>query len=154
MFALRHAALLCRHSVANPFGTSSLFSYELNLAFSLWFADRPPTRYDQAKPLLRPHLSAELHLELRRYGVITIPNPRGRIFTSFAQLSAQLRPSQRFEPFLEKVLGHASEPLGRASFPLVQYSSALAVTFSSLSSPVLTAYSRAGRDALINHFTR
>jgi glutamate-1-semialdehyde 2,1-aminomutase len=51
--------------------------------FSLWFASRPPTRYDQARPLLRPDLSAELHLELRRRGVVTIPSGWGRIFTSF-----------------------------------------------------------------------
>lgn len=56
--------------------------------FSLWFADRPPTRYDQAKPLIRADLSAALHLELRRHGVVTIPSPWGRIFTSFAHSAA------------------------------------------------------------------
>jgi glutamate-1-semialdehyde 2,1-aminomutase len=56
--------------------------------FSLWFAERPPTRYEQAKALQRPSLAAELHLELRRHGVVTIPGGWGRIFLSFAHGSA------------------------------------------------------------------
>jgi glutamate-1-semialdehyde 2,1-aminomutase len=52
--------------------------------FSLWFADRSPTRYGEAKSLIRAEFSAALHLELRRQGVVTIPSPWGRIFTSFA----------------------------------------------------------------------
>jgi len=56
--------------------------------FSLWFAAKPPTRYDAAKPLIRADLSSELHLELRREGVVTIPSPWGRIFTSFAHSAA------------------------------------------------------------------
>ena len=56
--------------------------------FSLWFADKPPTRYDQAKPLVWPDFSAELHLELRRQGVVTIPSPWGRVFTTFAHNAA------------------------------------------------------------------
>ena len=56
--------------------------------FSLWFADRPPTRYAQAKALARPDYSTELHLELRRQGVVTIPSPWARIFTSFVHSAA------------------------------------------------------------------
>lgn len=56
--------------------------------FSLWFAATPPTRYEEAKPLIRAELSAELHLELRRQGVVTIPSGWGRIFTSFAHGAA------------------------------------------------------------------
>jgi glutamate-1-semialdehyde 2,1-aminomutase len=56
--------------------------------FSLWFADRPPTRYAQAKTLTRPDYSTELHLELRRQGVVTIPSPWARIFTSFVHGAA------------------------------------------------------------------
>lgn len=52
--------------------------------FSLWFTDRIPTRYDHAKSLVRADLSAQLHLELRRNGVVTIPSAWGRIFVSFA----------------------------------------------------------------------
>jgi glutamate-1-semialdehyde 2,1-aminomutase len=52
--------------------------------FSLWFADRPPTRYDHGKSLIRADRSAEMHLELRRNGVVTIPGGWGRIFVSFA----------------------------------------------------------------------
>jgi glutamate-1-semialdehyde 2,1-aminomutase len=52
--------------------------------FSLWFADKAPTRYVQAKALIRAELSAELHLELRRNGVVTIPGGWGRVFLSFA----------------------------------------------------------------------
>ena len=42
-------------------------------------AKRPPTRYAQAKTLTRPDYSTELHLELRRQGVVTIASPWGRI---------------------------------------------------------------------------
>ncbi len=52
--------------------------------FSLWLSDRPPTTYDEAKAALRPDLSARLHLELRRRGVVTIPGGWGRVFLSFA----------------------------------------------------------------------
>ncbi len=52
--------------------------------FSLWFADRVPTRYDHGKSLIRAEQSAQLHLELRRNGVVTIPSGWGRIFVSFA----------------------------------------------------------------------
>lgn len=52
--------------------------------FSLWFSARPPRTYDEAKAALRPDLSARLHLELRRQGVVTIPGGWGRMFLSFA----------------------------------------------------------------------
>jgi glutamate-1-semialdehyde 2,1-aminomutase len=52
--------------------------------FSLWFADAVPTRYDHAKTLIRADQSAQLHLALRRNGVVTIPSGWGRIFVSFA----------------------------------------------------------------------
>lgn len=52
--------------------------------FSLWFSTQPPKTYDEAKAALRPDLSARLHLELRRQGVVTIPGGWGRIFLSFA----------------------------------------------------------------------
>jgi glutamate-1-semialdehyde 2,1-aminomutase len=52
--------------------------------FSLWFSPEAPTRYEQAKNLLRPEASAALHLALRRLGVVTIPGGWGRIFLSFA----------------------------------------------------------------------
>lgn len=52
--------------------------------FSLWFSERPPKTYDEAKTALRPEISARLHLELRRQGVVTIPGGWGRIFMSFA----------------------------------------------------------------------
>lgn len=52
--------------------------------FSLWFSERPPATYEEAKKALRPDLSARLHLELRRRGVVTIPGGWARMFMSFA----------------------------------------------------------------------
>jgi glutamate-1-semialdehyde 2,1-aminomutase len=52
--------------------------------FSLWFADSVPTRYEHAKTLIRADQSAQLHLALRRNGVVTIPSGWGRVFVSFA----------------------------------------------------------------------
>lgn len=58
--------------------------------FSLWFAARPPARYDAAKRLIRPEFSHELHLELRRQGVLTIPGGWGRLFMSFVHSPADI----------------------------------------------------------------
>jgi len=52
--------------------------------FSLWFAATPPATYTAAKPLIRPQVALDLHLALRRHGVVTIPGGWGRIFLSFA----------------------------------------------------------------------
>lgn len=66
--------------------------------FSLWFTERPPTTYAEAKQALRPDLSARLHLELRRRGVVTIPGGWGRIFLSFAHTQDDLeRTAAAFE---------------------------------------------------------
>ncbi|MCZ8185671.1 MAG: aminotransferase class III-fold pyridoxal phosphate-dependent enzyme [Beijerinckiaceae bacterium] len=66
--------------------------------FSLWFSERPPASYDEAKQALRPDLSARLHLELRRRGVVTIPGGWGRIFLSFAHTQDDLdRTAAAFE---------------------------------------------------------
>lgn len=68
-----------------PVATSGLGS-----VFSLWFAPQAPTRYAQARALLRPALSLELHAALRREGVVTLPSGWGRMFLSFAHGDAEL----------------------------------------------------------------
>lgn len=80
-----------RAAIAAAFAESGLTisTSGIGSVFSLWFDERPPTRYDQAKPLIRTDFSAELHLELRRQGVVTIPSPWGRIFTSFVHGNAE-----------------------------------------------------------------
>lgn len=59
--------------------------------FSLWLADTPPKTYAQAKTIVNPSFAAELHLELRRRGVVTIPGGGwGRHFVSFVHDQASL----------------------------------------------------------------
>ncbi|MCB1377364.1 MAG: aminotransferase class III-fold pyridoxal phosphate-dependent enzyme [Alphaproteobacteria bacterium] len=60
----------------------------IDSVFSLWFADHAPASYAEALPLVRPELSLELHLEMRRNGVLTIPGAWSRIFLSFAHAQA------------------------------------------------------------------
>jgi glutamate-1-semialdehyde 2,1-aminomutase len=52
--------------------------------FSLWFGDEAPTDYDTARKLADPERSMQLHLALRRHGVLAMPSPYGRIYTTFA----------------------------------------------------------------------
>jgi glutamate-1-semialdehyde 2,1-aminomutase len=52
--------------------------------FSLWFAGEAPTDYDTARKLADPERSMQLHLALRRHGVLAMPSPYGRIYTTFA----------------------------------------------------------------------
>jgi glutamate-1-semialdehyde 2,1-aminomutase len=75
-----------RAAIKAAFGQSGITvsTSGIGSVFSLWFADQVPTRYDQAKSLIRIEQSAQLHLELRRNGVVTIPSAWGRIFVSFA----------------------------------------------------------------------
>ena len=58
----------------------------LDSVFSLWLADKAPTRYAEATALVRLEVSRDLHLELRRQGVLSIPGLAawGRVFMSFA----------------------------------------------------------------------
>ena len=52
--------------------------------FSLWFAPTPPTSYEAAHQLADVDRAMALHLALRAAGVLTMPSPWGRIYTSFA----------------------------------------------------------------------
>lgn len=58
--------------------------------FSLWFSDRPPARYEDALPLINPALALELHLHLRRRGVVTVAGGWARIFVSFAHGESEI----------------------------------------------------------------
>jgi glutamate-1-semialdehyde 2,1-aminomutase len=60
--------------------------------FSLWFSAEAPTRYAAAKNLVKHDIARELHLELRRRGILTIPGlgAWGRIFMSFAHTDAEI----------------------------------------------------------------
>ena len=52
--------------------------------FSLWFAPEAPTDYDAAQRVADPRLSHDLHLALRRHGLLVMPSPYGRLYVSFA----------------------------------------------------------------------
>jgi glutamate-1-semialdehyde 2,1-aminomutase len=52
--------------------------------FSIWFAEQAPTSYTQALATADGARSLMLHLELRRAGVIVMPSPYGRLYTTFA----------------------------------------------------------------------
>jgi glutamate-1-semialdehyde 2,1-aminomutase len=56
----------------------------LDSAFSIWFCPERPRTYAEAIKLVDPARSIELHLGLRRTGVMTMPYPWGRLFLSFA----------------------------------------------------------------------
>jgi glutamate-1-semialdehyde 2,1-aminomutase len=87
-FLKRGEALRAEITAAFAEAGMTLSTSGIDSVFSLWFADRVPTRYLPAKASIRPDLSAELHLEMRRHGVVTIPSPWGRIFMSFAHSAA------------------------------------------------------------------
>jgi glutamate-1-semialdehyde 2,1-aminomutase len=85
--ALRKGIVQAFAHEANQTVTSGLDS-----VFSLWFSVEPPTRYAAAKILARHEVSRELHLELRRQGVLSIPGlgAWGRVFMSFAHADTDI----------------------------------------------------------------
>lgn len=68
-----------------PFCTSGFGS-----VFTPWFTERPPTTYEQALAAQRPDRAMDLHLALRRAGVIHMPSSWGRLFLSAAHDEAAL----------------------------------------------------------------
>lgn len=75
-----------RASIARSFAAAGL---ELSTSgygtvFSLWHAPEPPTTYDGAERLADAERALSLHLRLRHEGVLTMPSPWGRIYTSFS----------------------------------------------------------------------
>ena len=52
--------------------------------FSIWFADEVPNDYETAARLADPERSLQLHLELRRHGLLVMPSAYGRLYLSFA----------------------------------------------------------------------
>jgi glutamate-1-semialdehyde 2,1-aminomutase len=52
--------------------------------FGYWFAERPPRDYAEGVRLLRPHIWSEVHMALRRQGVMTKPGAWGRSLLSTA----------------------------------------------------------------------
>jgi glutamate-1-semialdehyde 2,1-aminomutase len=52
--------------------------------FGYWFADKPPRDYAEGVKLLRPNMWSEVHMALRRHGVMTKPGAWGRSLLSTA----------------------------------------------------------------------
>ena len=52
--------------------------------FSIWPSERPPATYDRAAGEVDQRFSTELHLALRRHGVLVMPSAFGRLYLSFA----------------------------------------------------------------------
>lgn len=55
-----------------------------DMVFTTWFAAAAPRSYEEALAIADPEKSLRLHLELRRAGLISMPQPFGRHFLSFA----------------------------------------------------------------------
>lgn len=56
--------------------------------FTLWFDKEAPTTYETAAAIAQPEQSLALHFALRREGLITMPQPFGRFYVSFAHDAA------------------------------------------------------------------
>lgn len=82
---LRDILLSACTSAGLPASTSGT-----DTVFTLWFADAPPRLYETAAALARPDLTMDLHMALRRQGVLTMPQPFGRFYLSFAHDDAVL----------------------------------------------------------------
>jgi len=52
--------------------------------FTLWFNDAPPRLYETATAIAKPQRTMDLHLALRRQGVVCMPQAYGRFYLSFA----------------------------------------------------------------------
>ena len=52
--------------------------------FAVWFASEAPADYEAAHRAIDPEKSLALHIELRRRGVLVMPSPYGRSYTTFA----------------------------------------------------------------------
>jgi len=50
--------------------------------FGYWFTDKPPRDYAEGVKLLRPNIWSEVHMALRRHGVMTKPGAWGRSLLS------------------------------------------------------------------------
>lgn len=58
--------------------------------FAIWFAEAPPATYADAIALADSARSLQLHLALRRRGVIVLPSPFGRHYVTFAHDDAAM----------------------------------------------------------------
>ena len=58
--------------------------------FSLWFTDRMPRNYDEAKTKVRPEATKRVSDTLRRHGVVSLPSPWGRYFISLAHGDSEM----------------------------------------------------------------
>ncbi|WP_459616515.1 aspartate aminotransferase family protein [Bordetella sp. 2513F-2] len=56
--------------------------------FSIWPKNLAPTRYEDAARQASMQFSTELHLALRKHGVLVMPSPYGRLYISFAHDAA------------------------------------------------------------------
>lgn len=52
--------------------------------FSIWPSHHAPTHYADAAHMTHAQFSHELHLSLRKHGVLVMPSPYGRLYISFA----------------------------------------------------------------------
>ena len=50
--------------------------------FGMWFASTAPADYEAAHRVADPDASSALHLALRRHGVLAMPSPYGRLYTT------------------------------------------------------------------------
>lgn len=58
--------------------------------FSLWFTDKAPHTYDEAKAKVRPEAMKHVSDTLRRNGVVALPSVWGRYFISLAHGDAEM----------------------------------------------------------------
>ncbi len=58
--------------------------------FSLWFTDKAPRVYEEAKARVRPEATKQVSDSLRRHGVVGLPSPWGRYFISLAHGEAEM----------------------------------------------------------------
>jgi glutamate-1-semialdehyde 2,1-aminomutase len=75
-----------RHTIVETFAAEgvAVATSGYGDVFSIWFGEHVPASYAQAIAMADPARSLELHLALRRSGVIVMPSPYGRLYTSFA----------------------------------------------------------------------
>lgn len=77
--------------------------------FSLWFTDKAPRTYDEAKAKVRPEAMKRVSDTLRRNGVVALPTVWGRYFVSLAHGDAEMDITAR-------AFREAARELARAGF--------------------------------------
>lgn len=75
-----------RTALVEAFGDhgQSVVTSGADTVFTLWFNDAAPRLYETATAIAQPQRTMELHLALRRRGLICMPQAYGRFYLSFA----------------------------------------------------------------------